>query len=262
MIKMLNRDLIKINSTSQTKMEVLEEITCLLTEKYANFSKQMILDALIERESLSSTGLGSGIAIPHCTIDGIDEFYVGLIRLDINGIDFDAIDGQPVNLVFFSVGPKTKQNQHISTLTSISKVTTDSSLTRQIHNSKNTDEIYTLLHKEETNTADLGVKCQFVIHVQDEKLFHDLLEILTSDIEGSISILDAQTAGHYLHKLPLFSSFWNDVENEFSKIVIAVINKRLMNETIRRINMAKMDHDTGLIVTVHELLYFDGSLEY
>lgn len=262
MIKMLNKELIKIDSKSQTKLEVLNEITSLLTEKYSIFTKQQILDGLTEREKLSSTGLGSGIAIPHCTLDNIEEFYVGLIRLDKKGINFDAIDGKPVNLVFFSVGPKNKQNQHISTLTSISKITNSDSILESIHNLSNIDEIYHQLHKEEPDTEESGVKCQFVIHVQNEKLFHDLLEILTSDIEGNISIIDAQTAGHYLHKLPLFSSFWNDVDDDFSKIVVSVVDKRLMNETIRRINMIKIGYESDLMVTVNELLYFDGSLGY
>lgn len=260
MIKLLKKELIRVGSISKSKDEILKEISKMVKNQCSVVTEDQIFNALKEREELSSTGLGSSIAIPHCAFDKVDKFYVGLIVS--SGVDFDSLDGEPAKLIFFSIGPKMQQNQHISTLTSISKISMDKALLSNLMESKDSNEVFKLLHRDDNTESKDHKKCQFIIHVQDEKLFQDLLEILASDVEGAISVIDAQTAGYYLHKLPLFSSFWNDVSDNFSKMVVAVIDKRLMNETVRRINMIKKDNNSGLLVTVNELLYFDGSLEY
>lgn len=261
MIKALNKNLIQIGTKCKTKQEILKEISVLVAKQTAKLSENEIFTGLIEREKLSSTGLTQGLAIPHCMFGSLDKFFVGLIILD-KGIDFESLDGEETNLIFFSIGPKDQQNQHISTLTSISKIAKDNSLLQKIMASATVDDVYKTLHREEEDSTESCVKCQFVLHIQDEKIFQDVLEILAADVEGSISVIEAQTAGYYLHKMPLFSSFWNDVSDSFSRMIIAIIDKRLMNETIRRINMIKPENNTGLLFTVNELLYFDGSLEY
>lgn len=260
MIKLLKKDLIKIGSTSINKSELLEEISVLVGTKCKKISKNEILKALIKREQLSSTGVGGSIAIPHCTFDNLTEFYIGIIIT--NEIDFDSIDGEPVRVTFFSVGPTSQKNQHISTLTSISKISMNKELLQKIIKSDNSNDIYNMLYQEEDIRSANTEKCQIVIHVQDEKIFNDILEVLASDVDGAISVIDAQTAGYYLHKTPLFSSFWNDISDSFSKMIISVIDKKLVNETIRKINITKRENNSGLLVTVNDLLYFDGSLEY
>ncbi len=260
MIKLLNKDLIRVGSKSKNKDEILNEISEMVSQKCSDIKKEEILKALQEREKLSSTGLGNSIAIPHCAFDKLNTFFVGLIVTQ--GVDFDSIDGQPAKLIFFSIGSKQQQNQHISTLTSISKVAMDSELLDKLINVKNSDEVYALLHRDDSPVEVEKKKCQFIIHIQDEEVFQDILEILSADVEGSISVIEAQTAGYYLHKLPLFSSFWNDVSDKFSRMIIAIIDKNLMNETIRRINMVRDDNKNGVLITVNDLLYIDGSLEY
>ena len=261
MIKTLKQELIKIETESTNKNALLKEISENVTKLCTELTSDQVYKALVKREKLSSTGLTQGLAIPHCTFDSIKEFYVGVIIIK-NGIDFDSLDDEPTKIVFYSIGPKDQQSQHISTLTSISKIAKDRGLVESIINSTKAEDVYSLLHIEQNNIVDKGIKCQFIIHVQEEKLFQDILEILAADVEGAVSVIDAQTAGHYLHKLPLFSSFWNDITDQFSKIIIAVIDKPLMNETVRRINMVKVEGESRLLIAVNELLYFDGSLEY
>ena len=100
-------------AVSKNKTELLGEIADLVSTQTNSISRESIFKGLKEREKLSSTGVGKGLAIPHCAFDELKEFFVGLIV--VNEMDFDAIDNKPVNLVFFSVGPKSEQNQHIST---------------------------------------------------------------------------------------------------------------------------------------------------
>ncbi|MEM6453821.1 MAG: PTS sugar transporter subunit IIA [Acidobacteriota bacterium] len=78
---------------------------------------------LDERESLGSTGIGGGVAIPHCKVDGLDDVVlaVGMTRNRDVGVDFDAVDGQPVHLFFVIVSPAKAPAAHLQCLAAISK---------------------------------------------------------------------------------------------------------------------------------------------
>lgn len=78
------------------------------------------LKALIEREQVSSTGIGSGIAIPHARIDAIPDI-VGLVGVSKEGVNFHAIDGQPVHALLLVLSPKSAQSAHLNTLANISQ---------------------------------------------------------------------------------------------------------------------------------------------
>jgi nitrogen PTS system EIIA component len=81
--------------------------------------QKQIGDALEARESLGSTGVGSGVAIPHAQVAGLDRFFGLFVRLD-RAIDYDAIDGRPVDLVFLLLIPG-KAREHLHALATISR---------------------------------------------------------------------------------------------------------------------------------------------
>jgi PTS system nitrogen regulatory IIA component len=80
-----------------------------------------VLALLLEREQLQSTGIGDGVAIPHSALEHA-EAQAGALLLFPKGIDFDAIDGQPVHIVFGVVGPKRATGEHLRTLARISRL--------------------------------------------------------------------------------------------------------------------------------------------
>ena len=80
-----------------------------------------IRKALIDREKSMSTGIGKGIAIPHCSTAMVDDVIIVMATSD-NGIDFDAIDNMPVNIAILLIVPKNKLTQHIKTLANIAKI--------------------------------------------------------------------------------------------------------------------------------------------
>lgn len=264
MIDSLRTESIQVGTGAQDKSGILKEISLLAkkSDLLKEISAGEIEEALVEREELVSTGLTGGIAIPHCSFDGLDDFVVGLI-VSREGLDFEAMDGNVSKLFFFIVGPKEKRNKHIKILSSISKMSKDTELINKLVNAENSDEVAALLVREEEEAPQNSVeKVQFVIHLQKEDLFYDVLEILSSEVEGDVSVMDGSTAGSYLHRLPLFSSFWNEKAGSFCKIIVAVIDKQLMNDTIRRLNMIMPDNREGIIITVHNLLYFEGHLDF
>lgn len=81
---------------------------------------QELLDRLVEREDVASTGVGGGVAIPHCKMSGLDRVVLAIGLLE-KGIDFGAVDGQPVRLFFLVVSPNHTPAAHLQCLAAISK---------------------------------------------------------------------------------------------------------------------------------------------
>jgi PTS system nitrogen regulatory IIA component len=108
--------------------------------------QKQIGDALEAREALGSTGMGAGIAIPHAQIAGLDLFYGLFVRLD-RAIDYDAIDGRPVDLVFLLlIPPKTKE--HLQALACISRRLRDADIAMSLRRSNGDREAYEALTNE------------------------------------------------------------------------------------------------------------------
>ena len=99
-----------------------------------------ILAALKQREETMSTGIGFGIAIPHCSSDRLDEVVAAFGR-STKGIEFDALDNAPVKFVVLFIVPKNQFQTHLRTLASIAKFLNDRSVRESLANAKSADEI-------------------------------------------------------------------------------------------------------------------------
>src|SRR2546429_1181492 len=102
--------------------------------------RDSILAALRQREETMSTGIGFGIAIPHCSSDRLDE-VVAAFRRSTRGIEFDALDNAPVKFVVLFIGPKNQFQTHLRTLAAIAKFLNDRSVRDQLGSAKTADEI-------------------------------------------------------------------------------------------------------------------------
>ena len=98
------------------------------------------LDAIMEREKLVSTGIGMGIAIPHAKLPVYDDFFiaVGIIQ---QGIDWEALDGAPVRLVFLIGGPDDKQTEYLQILSTITVTLRDPKLRKEILTAETPQEV-------------------------------------------------------------------------------------------------------------------------
>ena len=98
--------------------------------------------------------------------------------------------------------------------------------------------------------------------MQDEAAFNDLLTIFTDIPNCFVSVLEANNAGKYLHALPLFANFWNEDQKGFQRMIIAVVNKSLANEAIRRakMTMEEIEEDAGILLFTQPISYMSGSL--
>ena len=124
-----------------SKKRTLDYISTIISDNAANVSHDDVFSGLIERERLGSTGIGEGIAIPHCRLDKIDKAMGLFIKLD-NPVDFDAIDKQPVDLVFALVVPSNCCDEHLNTLAQLAELFSEASNREQLRNCDSSASLY------------------------------------------------------------------------------------------------------------------------
>lgn len=113
---------ILVNPLSNDRWGMIKEIVALLVKSntITQDLESSTVAALTEREKKMSTGIGKGVAIPHCTIDNLDDIKIAL-AVNEKGINFQAIDDEPVKVIIMLLVPKSKLSQHIKTLANIAK---------------------------------------------------------------------------------------------------------------------------------------------
>ena len=104
-----DEDLFLPDLKAKTKEEALLEMVEQLTEAKSIKSKEIILELLHQREQLGSTGIGKGVAIPHGRTTSVSDIMI-MFGKSTDGIDYDAIDGKPVNLIFMIIAPPQDEN--------------------------------------------------------------------------------------------------------------------------------------------------------
>lgn len=112
---------------SSSKKRSLELLSHLLSTDLPAFSEGELFDSLIGRERLGSTGLGHGVALPHGRIKGLDAPVAAFMSLK-NGIDYDAIDNQPVDLLFALLVPEESTDEHLQILARLAAMFSDAKL--------------------------------------------------------------------------------------------------------------------------------------
>ena len=110
-----------VNVPGGSKKRVLEQIANLVARDLTDLDAQDIFENLIAREKLGSTGFGNGIAIPHCRLPGCQAPISAVLHLDA-AVDFDAIDGAPVDLLFVLLVPEAATDEHLELLRQIASM--------------------------------------------------------------------------------------------------------------------------------------------
>ncbi|MCK7551507.1 MULTISPECIES: PTS IIA-like nitrogen regulatory protein PtsN [Marinobacter] len=127
----LSPELTLCRVAASSKKRVLEFIAELVNQQDATLSETQIFNNLISRERLGSTGIGEGIAIPHCRLEGLDRVIGVLLTLE-DGVSFDAIDNQPVDLVFALIVPKEATSEHLELLSQLAEKFNDRNFCDQL----------------------------------------------------------------------------------------------------------------------------------
>lgn len=138
---------LKVGSKKQALQELSARASAL-----TGLPARRIFDVLLERERLGSTGMGRGIAIPHGKLAGLDRVHAVFARLE-RGVDFDAIDGQPVDLVMVLLAPEQHGADHLRALAKVSRMLRNDALTGKIRGCETADAIVALMSDQTAGTA-------------------------------------------------------------------------------------------------------------
>ena len=131
----------RLKATS--KKHVLQELAKRAAE-LTGLHERAVFDVLLERERLGTTGVGNGIAIPHGKLPEIKELFGLFARLD-EPVDFDAIDEQPVDLVFLLLAPEGAGADHLKALARIARLLRDQDVAKKLRASRDAQAIYSVL---------------------------------------------------------------------------------------------------------------------
>ena len=131
-----------------SKKRALEEVSGLIASGQPNLVETEIFDCLLSRERLGSTGIGHGVAIPHGRLKSITHPIGAFAALE-NGVDFDAMDGEPVDLICALVVPIESTEEHLQILASLATLFSDGRIRESMRRAASAEELFTLLTGEE-----------------------------------------------------------------------------------------------------------------
>ena len=155
LIDVLKSSYIKIPLTSDNKEGVIKELISILHEQNAIIDEKSVFEAAMEREKIMTTGVGRQVAIPHCKISNGQEFSIAF-GISVEGIDFNAIDNQPVKIIFLLVGPEDNPGMHIRLLSRISRLISKETLREKLLRVKKAEEAFKLLKIEEEKYFEIA----------------------------------------------------------------------------------------------------------
>jgi nitrogen PTS system EIIA component len=129
---------------ASSKNDVLEELIQPICTSYPRLDRQRLLNTLLERENLGSTGIGGGIAIPHGKFDGLDRLVASFGKSS-RGVDFNSLDKRPAYIFFLLVAPKNSAADHLKALARVSRLLKDEVLLKDLQKAETPQEIFKVL---------------------------------------------------------------------------------------------------------------------
>ena len=144
----IHPDRVRTASDVKSKKRALEELSAMLGQATPYVSEKEIFTALIGREKLGSTGIGDGVGIPHGRLKGVDECVGAMLRLDA-GVDFEAADEAPVDLVFGLLVPQESTEEHLVILRNLAEMFSDTACLQRLREAADGEALHAALLEAE-----------------------------------------------------------------------------------------------------------------
>ena len=138
---------LKVNTKKQAIQELAARAAALTDQ-----NERAILEILLQREKLGSTGVGNGVAIPHGKLAKLGGLFGLFARLE-RPIDFEALDGQPVDLIFLLLAPEAAGADHLKALARVARLLRDPEIARRLRESRDADALYAVLSLPPASSA-------------------------------------------------------------------------------------------------------------
>lgn len=142
-LDILDKRLVIPQLTSKTKGGVLRELVHVLAQVEKQVNEDRMIEILLERESLGSTGIGEGVAIPHGKSREVKKILASFGR-SLPGLDFQSLDGKPTHLFFLLIAPENSAGLHLKALAQISRLMKDQPFRKRLMEAGSADEIYAI----------------------------------------------------------------------------------------------------------------------
>jgi len=144
----LVKDALILNLGVRTKRDVLAEMSAALAKVEPQIEADRLLEVLLEREELQSTGIGEGVAIPHGKMAGLDRLVASFARSP-EGVEFDSIDGQPTHHFFLLVVPEHSGGQYLKALARISRFFRDAAFRQRLSEAETLEDVLRTIEDED-----------------------------------------------------------------------------------------------------------------
>jgi PTS system nitrogen regulatory IIA component len=138
---------LKVNGKKQALQEIAAKAAALTGQ-----SEKAILEILLQREKLGSTGVGNGVAIPHGKLPKLGQVFGLFARLE-RAVDFESLDGQPVDLIFLLLAPESAGADHLKALARVARLLRDPDVARKLRNSTDAEALYAVLAMPSASAA-------------------------------------------------------------------------------------------------------------
>jgi len=155
LLDILSADSTLVDLKGETKEDIIAELVDTLAVGDAISDRDKVLQAVLEREKIMSTGIGDGIAIPHGKSDAVEKL-VAALGTQRRGVDFEALDGEPAYVFFLLVSPANVSGPHIKALARISRLLKNEDFKKKLIAAETAAEIIEIIETEERNTPSAG----------------------------------------------------------------------------------------------------------
>jgi fructose-specific phosphotransferase system IIA component len=135
---------------AESKTHLIDQVIALLEPRLEPTMLKQVKKAVHEREVVMSTGVGKGLAIPHAKVDGLQQNFAAFALLD-KPIEYNALDGNPVNMVFLIIGPQSQNSLHIKILSRISRLMNNESFRDKLNSLPDSKSIIDAFEEEESS---------------------------------------------------------------------------------------------------------------
>jgi PTS system nitrogen regulatory IIA component len=268
--QMLLENCVEIKHTLPDKKSVLKTIANIakhnpILEKY---TEDQVFESLMKREKLGSTGFSNQIAIPHCALEGISNFVLGILIVS-EGVEFESLDGKETKIFVYIIAPASHKTQHLRILSTISNYLRNQDNINKLLLAKSPQAIRDTflrhtLDKEELAKQNVYQLFQVIIQDDDKyaDYFEEILDIFTSIEDCHFYIVEAENAGKYLYKMPLFSMFWHENQPQKNRVIVAIVRNAFINDAAKKLNqiIEQTQNKPGLLYFVQDIYHLKGSL--
>lgn len=257
----------EVDFQAEDKNDALLKIASLLkrSRELRDVSEENIYAALKAREDMGSTGFNRGIAIPHCQLEGVENFIIS-IAISKKGINFDSLDKKKTKIFITIIGPKGDSKEHLKLLATTSHILKEPGVVENLIQTTSKINLYEEFLRNAGNGVEKitrrGREKLMILIVKDENIIQDITEVFIEYGVHESTIIDTQQMENLLSNVPLFMGFFNFTgdKNPTSKIILVKITKDHINAIIKGLEdiFGDLDFFSDLGLMVLDLFYSKG----